>query len=207
MIGRLKGLVDEFGDDHLIVDVGGVGYKVFATSRTLGSLPPNGGPIALHIETHVREDHIHLYGFPTAEEQRWFCLLTSVQGVGNRVAMALLGALSPIDILQALAAQDRASLTRAEGVGPKLAARILTELKDKAGDILLETGQPGTGAGSEKMRTHVLDPVTDDAISALVNLGYGRSAAFAAVAEVTRRIHGEKQLDVLIPAALKELAR
>ena len=205
MIGRLKGLVDEFGDDYLIVDVGGVGYKVFATRRTLDSLPPNGAPIALHIETHVREDHIHLYGFPTAEERRWFCLLTSVQGVGNRVAMALLGVLSPIDILQALAAQDRTSLTRAEGVGPKLAARILSELKDKAGDILLGAGQPGTG--TEQMRTQVLDPVADDAISALVNLGYGRSAAFAAVAEVTRRIHGERQLDVLIPAALKELAR
>lgn len=202
MIGRLKGLVDEVGDDYLVVDVGGVGYQVFATRRMLADLPPGGGPIALHIETHVREDHIHLYGFPSAEERRWFRLLTSVQGVGNRVAMAMLGVLSPNDILHALAAQDRTPLTRAEGVGPKLAARILSELKDKAGDLQL-----GAGTSSDSVPIHRLDPVTDDAISALVNLGYGRSAAFAAVAEVMRRIHGEKQLDVLIPAALKELAR
>ncbi len=199
MIGRLKGLVDEVGGDHLIVDVGGVGYQVFATRRTLGSLPAGGEPIALHIETHVREDHIHLYGFPSAEERSWFRLLTSVQGVGSRVGMAILGVMSPGDILHALAAQDRTSLTRADGVGPKLAARILSELKDKAGDIQL-----GTGTAPDPIPA---DPVSDDAISALVNLGYGRSAAFAAVAEVARRIHGEKQLDVLIPAALKELAR
>ena len=205
MIGRLKGLVDEVGGDHMIIDVGGVGYKVFASRRTLGGLPPVGAPIALHIETHVREDHIHLYGFPLAEERHWFRLLTSVQGVGSRVAMAILGVLSPSDILHALAAQDRAPLTRADGVGPKLAVRILSELKDKAGEIRL--GPPSAGDAAERSSTPALDSVTDDAISALVNLGYGRSTAFAAVADVARRIHGEKQLDVLIPAALKELAR
>ncbi len=202
MIGRLKGHVDETGDDYLIVDVGGVGYQVFATRRTLGALPSRGEAIALHIETHVREDHIHLYGFPTSEERRWFRLLTGVQGVGSRVAMGILGVLSPSDIVHALAAQDRAALTRADGVGPKLAVRILTELKDKAGSISL-----GPSAAAEVYPAAGREQVTDDAISALVNLGYGRADAFAAVAEAARRIHGDKQLDVLIPAALKELAR
>ncbi len=203
MIGRLKGLVDEVGSDYLIVDVGGVGYQVFATTRTLSALPSSGEAVALFIETHVREDHIHLYGFPTVDERRWFRLLTGVQGVGSRVGLAILSVLSPDDIVDALASQDRAALTRAEGVGPKLATRIITELKDKAGEFQLGKSAALESAAAD----HGIDPITDDAISALVNLGYGRSAAFAAVAEVTRRIHGEKQLDVLIPAALKELSR
>ncbi len=202
MIGRLKGIVDEVAGDHLIVDVGGVGYNVFATSRTLGALPTSGEFIALHIETHVREDHIHLYGFPTTDERRWFRLLLSVQGVGSRVAMAILGVLSPADIVAALVTQDKSAFARADGVGPKLAARIVTELKDKAGDLAL-----GPAAATGDAATVPMDSVTDDAISALVNLGYARSAAFAAVAAVTRRIHGDKQLDALIPAALKELTR
>ena len=202
MIGRLKGIVDEVGSDYLIVDVGGVGYQVFASSRTLNALPSSGEAIALHIETHVREDHFHLYGFPTADERRWFRLLTSVQGVGSRVGLAILGVLSPGDVVAALVAQDRSAFARADGVGPKLAARIVTELKDKAGDLAL-----GGGATVTNGEVGSIDPVTDDAISALVNLGYARSAAFAAVATVTRRIHGNKQLDVLIPAALKELTR
>ena len=181
MIGKLNGLVDEVANDHLIVDVNGVGYQVFATRRTLAGLPRRGAPIALHIETHMREDHIHLYGFPTADERRWYRLLTGVQGVGSRVALAILSALAPDALLHALAAQDRAALTRADGVGPKLALRILTELKDKVGDISLGRAAPVDGPAVEGP-----DGMTTDAISALVNLGYGRSDAFVALRELAR---------------------
>ena len=135
MIGSLTGLVDHAGKDEAVIDVGGVGYLVFASARTLDALPPAGSSVRLMIETHVREDHIHLYGFADRQERDWFRLLTTVQGVGARVALALLSVLTPDALATAIAAQDRAAIAQAEGIGPKLAARILNELKDKAGVI------------------------------------------------------------------------
>ncbi len=147
MIARLKGIVEELGDDWLIVDVSGVGYHVFASSRTLGSMVV-GDAVTVVIETHVREDHIHLYGFADTTERDWFKLLTTVQGVGAKVGLGIQSALSPDEISQAIAAQDKATITRAPGVGPKLAARIVSELKDKVGAIALNQ----TLAASEAMR-------------------------------------------------------
>lgn len=210
MIAKLKGLVDSIGEGHAVIDVGGVGYLVFCASRTLSTLPPIGEAVSLSIETHVREDHIHLYGFTSELEKNAFLLVTKVQGVGTKVALAILSVLSPEQIAQAVAAQDKAPFNRASGVGPKLAARIVTELKDKVGGISLAPVLPGKpGKPSKGAKTTADDPaasVVDDAVSALVNLGYGRADAFGAVSRV---IHAEGEtlpLDTLIPAALKELA-
>src|SRR5499427_6189036 len=131
MIAKLAGLVDQVASDSAVIDVGGVGYLAFCSTRTIGNLPPAGAPVTLLIETHVREDHIHLYGFVDAVERDWFRRLTTVQGVGARLALAILSAVAPEDLALALLAQDKAALTRAEGVGPKLAARIVNELRDK----------------------------------------------------------------------------
>ena len=140
MIAKLSGVVDQAGADWAIIDVGGVGYLVFAASRTLARLPPPGQPASLLIETHVREDHIHLYGFADAASRDWFRLLITVQGVGARVALAVQSALDADELLRAVASQDKASLTRASGVGPKLAGRIVAELKDKVGALSLAAG-------------------------------------------------------------------
>jgi len=137
MIGKLSGLVDSAGADWAIVDVSGVGYVVHCSGRGFAALPGQGEPVSLWIETHVREDHIHLYGFPEAAERDWFRLLSTVQGVGARVALAILSVLAPDDLIQAIAAQDQRAVARANGVGPKLAGRIVTELKDKAGQFAL----------------------------------------------------------------------
>ena len=137
MISKLTGKIDSFADNHLILDVQGVGYQIFASARTLSRIGQVGDGASLLIDTHVREDHIHLYGFADAAEQRWFRLLTSVQGVGAKVGMAILGACPPDKLALAIASQDKALLTQADGVGPKLAVRILTELKDKAAKISL----------------------------------------------------------------------
>src|SRR5579883_2599375 len=131
MIGSLSGIVDQATADSAVVEVGGVGYLVFASSRTLARLPARGKPLKLLIETHVREDHIHLYGFADEAERGWFRLLTTVQGVGARLALAILGVLAPEALATAIMAQDKAALARADGVGPKLAQRIANELKDK----------------------------------------------------------------------------
>jgi Holliday junction DNA helicase RuvA len=133
MIARLSGVLDQIGGDGVVVDVGGVGYLVFCSGRTIGRLPPAGGAVRLLVETHVREDHIHLYGFADAAERDGFRLLTTVQGVGARLALAILSAVAPDQLVLAVAAQDRAALTRADGVGPKLAQRIVNELRDKIG--------------------------------------------------------------------------
>src|SRR5271154_6781063 len=135
MIGKLRGLIDTIDDDSVIVDAGGVGYLVFCSSRTLAALPPVGEAAQLIIETHVREDHIHLYGFPDAVERDWFRLLMTVQGVGVRMALAILSVFAPAQLAQAIAARDDKSLTRVSGVGNKLAERLTTELKDKAGKL------------------------------------------------------------------------
>lgn len=205
MIGKLTGTVDSLGEDWVLVDVRGVGYVVFCSRRTLAALPEPDAPISLLIETHVREDHIHLYGFNDTAERDWFRLLGTVQGVGARMALAILSVLSPGQLVQAIAAQDRAALSRASGVGPKLAGRIIAELKEAAGRIALGEAArvspgatPGAAAGAE--------PVSEDAVSALVNLGYGRSEAFGAIAQATQALGGDASLDAVIKAGLRELA-
>ncbi len=200
MIAKLTGLVDSSGAGWAVVDVSGVGYLVHCSGRTLAALPGQGEPVSLLIETHVREDHIHLYGFPEAAERDWFRLLSTVQGVGARMAMAILSALAPGDLIQAIAAQDKPALTRANGVGPKLAVRIVTELKDKAGQFALgpAAALAGPAAG--------VPPLSEDAISALVNLGYQRGEAFGAVAQATRELGAEAPLEAVIKAGLMELS-
>ena len=201
MIAKLKGLLDSTGEEWAVVDVGGVGYLVFCSGRTLARMPRSGSPIELTVETHVREDHIHLYGFPDEAERDWFRLLTTVQGVGAKVAMAILGVMGPDELLQAIAAGDRASLTRASGVGPKLASRVVAELKDKVGGIALGGGavtQMVALAGSSR---------AGDAVSALVNLGYRRVEAFGAVATVARDLGTDAPVESLIRAGLRELSR
>jgi len=203
MIGKLTGLVDSSGDDWALVDVSGVGYQVFSSRRTLGRLPARGDPVSLLIETHVREDHIHLYGFIDQSERDWFRLLGTVQGVGAKMALAILSALSPEELIQAIAAQDKTLLTRASGVGPKLAGRIVAELRDKVGNLAL--GPAAVVRGLNDVAKGVAG-MADDAVSALVNLGYGRSEAFGAVAQASQRLGAEASLEALLKAGLKELS-
>jgi Holliday junction DNA helicase RuvA len=199
VIARLRGILDSTGEDWAILDVGGVGYLVYCSARTLARLPEPGAAVTLEIETHVREDHIHLYGFSGPSERAWFRLLTTVQGVGARVAMAVQGVLGPDELAQAVAMGDRASLTRAPGVGPKLAQRIIAELKDKVDAIAVQpipvrlAAMNGDHAG--------------DAVSALVNLGYRRPEAVGAVSAAVRSLGAEAAVEALIKAGLKELAR
>lgn len=205
MIAKLTGVLDSVGEDWVVLDVSGVGYLVYCSARTLAGLPAPGQTLSLLIETHVREDHIHLYGFSGADERDWYRLLATVQGVGARMALAILSVLSPEQLAQAIAAQDRAALTRASGVGPKLAGRILAELKDKAGGIVLGPAARSAGDGA-RAGWPGPSPVAEDAISVLVNLGYGRSEAFGAVAQATRALGPEAPLDAVIKAGLRELA-
>lgn len=199
MIAMLAGMVEQATGDGVVVDVNGVGYLVFASARTLARVPARGQPLKLLIETHVREDHIHLYGFADEAERGWFRLLTTVQGVGAKLALALLGVLSPDALATAVMAQDKATLTRADGVGPKLAQRIALELKDKVGGIMLGPAAAGAVAAPK-------GPAAD-AVSALVNLGYSRSDAFSAVNEAAKQLGDAAKIDALIRAGLKELAR
>jgi holliday junction DNA helicase RuvA len=203
MIAKLTGILDHIGPEGAIIDVGGVGYLVFSSTRTLGQLPPPSGATCLLIETHVREDHIHLYGFIDTAERDWFRLLTTVQGVGAKVALAILSAVPPDDLTLAIVAQDKAMLARAEGVGPKLAARIVNELRDKVGGLALAA----TNATSPAPQAANDPGATGDAVSALVNLGYRRAEAFGAVAAASRRLGGEAKVDALIRAGLQELAQ
>jgi len=205
MIARLRGLVDSAGADHAVIDCNGVGYLVFCSRRTLGLL---GGPreaVALHIETHVREDHIHLYGFADTAERDWFRILTTVQGVGAKVGLAILSVLSPDQVATAIAAGDKAMLARAEGVGPKLAGRIASELKDKVGGIVLGPAVVALHTGGASTAPAAAGAAAD-AVSALVNLGYGRAEAFAAVARAGGKLGPEATVSAIIPAALRELA-
>ncbi len=205
MIAKLTGRLDTVGEDRAIVDVSGVGYLVFCSARTLANLPGAGDPVVLLIETHVREDHIHLYGFADSAERDWFRLLSTVQGVGARMALAILSALPPAELVRAIAAQDKATLTRPNGVGPKLAARIVTELKDKAGQIFLGPAVALPGGRAADAEAQIPIPY-DDAISALVNLGYQRAEVFGAVAGVTRELGADAPLEDVIKAGLRELA-
>jgi len=202
VIGKLTGVLETRGEDWALVDVRGVGYLVFCSARTLERAGRQGDGVSLLIETHVREDHIHLYGFADPAERDWFRLLSTVQGVGARMALAVLSALSPGDLIRAIAAQDKAALTRANGVGNKLAARIVTELKDKAGRLALG---PGAAAGAGAASTG-LEASAEDALSALVNLGYGRSEALGAVVEASRRLGSQAPLAALIKEGLRELS-
>ena len=202
MIAKLKGVVDSVDTDSAIVDVGGVGYLVSASARTLRDLVA-GAEVTVLVETIVREDAIALYGFLETAERDWFRILTTVQGVGARVALSILSTLSPDEIARAIAAQDRATLSRPAGVGPKLAARLATELKDKA----VAFGAAPSGKGVEAPATPPAGSINEDAVSALVNLGYKRVEAFGAVARVSQRLGAEARLDAVIRAGLQELAR
>jgi Holliday junction DNA helicase RuvA len=199
VIAQLTGRIDHLAEGSCIVDVNGVGYLVHASTRTLAALPTPPAAARLLIETHVREDAIVLYGFAEAAERDWFRLLTTVQGVGAKVALSVLSSLSPRDLVSVIATGDRASLMRAPGVGAKLAVRLLTELRDKVG---MMPSSPGI----------VLAPprppgMADDALSALVNLGYRRPEAQPVVARVIERLGEGAALDTVIRDALRELAQ
>ena len=200
MIAKLTGLLDSVGDGWLVVETGGVGYLVRCSARTLREVGAPGGSISLLIDTHVREDHIHLYGFSLPEERTWFRLLQTVQGVGARMALGVLDALSTDELVDAILAQDAAMLTRANGVGPKLAKRLAAELKDRIGDIA-----PAPLAGVAAAAT--ADDPAGDAVSALVNLGYRRVEAFAAVSRARQSLGAAVEVGALIRESLKELAR
>lgn len=202
MIGKLKGIVDAMEEEALILDVNGVGYLVSASPRTLRALPVVGEPVQLLIETHVREDAIRLYGFLTAGERDWFRLLQSVQGVGAKVALGILGALSAEALSAAIARQDKTMMARAPGVGPKLAARLVLELKDKAPAV---AGLVHAEAGLE--RAPKLAKSAEDAVLALVGLGYAQSQAAVAVARIATQLGPSTEAAALIRAGLKELAQ
>jgi len=205
MIGKLKGIIDSYGEDTVILDVQGVGYLVHCSTRTLQALPATGEAAVLSIETHVREDMIRLYGFQNDLEREWFRLLQTVQGVGAKVALAVLGTLKPADLATAIAMRDKAAVARTPGVGPKVAERIVTELKDKAPNYTALDPAVARLAGSVDDDT-APRPIAD-AVSALVNLGYGQPQAAAAIAATSREAGEGAETKVLIRLGLKELSK
>lgn len=212
MIGKLRGLVDEIEDDSVLLDVGGVGYHVFCSQRTLSALPAPGEMAQLVTEMIVREDAHQLYGFPDKTERDWFRLLTTVQRVGNKVALQIMSAYTPEQLAHAILAKDTTAFSRIKGIGAGLAERIVTELKDKATKLPASGfGHQASGFGEKKKNAEArsLKPetsYTDDAISALVNLGYSRSEAYGAALKASQNaIKGG--LDELIKLSLKELVR
>ena len=202
MIGRLRGTLDTLDEDRAVIDVGGVGYLVACPTRTLAALPRPGAAVDLLIETQVRAESITLYGFGTAAERSWFRLLQTVQGVGARVALAILSALGPEELTRAVVAQDKAALGRASGVGPRLAGRIASELRDRLTELPATIGAPAAGPVAT-----ALGCPADEAVSALIHLGYGRSEAHAAVAKAATALGDAAALETLIRAGLQELAR
>jgi Holliday junction DNA helicase RuvA len=200
MIARLSGVVGELGEDFAIIDVGGVGYLVFCSARTLSRMPAVGDSVRIEIDTHVREDHIHLYGFIDDTERAWFRLLTTVQGVGARVGLAILSVLSADELVQAVAAQDKSVVARANGVGPKLAGRIVTELRDKVDGVVL--GSVGLGKAEISANADA-----EEAISALVNLGYSRGDAFNVIAKAGKQLGQKASLESLIRFGLTEMSQ
>lgn len=205
MIGKLRGIVDSVGEDWVILDVGGVGYHVTCSSRTLAALPKAGSEVTLAIETYVREDQIRLFGFGTPLEREWFRLLQTVQGVGAKVALGVLGVLRASDLANAIALQDKAAIARAPGVGPKVAARIVLDLKDKApafADV-----DPGHVRLVEAVADKTAPGAAADAVSALVNLGYSQPQASGAVSAALAKVDGEPTTQALIRLGLKELSR
>ncbi|MFN7113500.1 MAG: Holliday junction branch migration protein RuvA [Alphaproteobacteria bacterium] len=216
MIAKLTGIIDSVGLNYVIVDVNGVGYLVYASSRTLSRIgSARGTPVSLLIETIVREDQITLYGFADAAEKDWFQILCTVQGVGAKVAQVILGTVQVEQLPLVIAAQDKAALRRADGVGDKLALRIVTELKEKAGKMALgaaaqqKAGKAQAATGTKTSSATAIDvpqTVSNDAVSALINLGYGRAEAFGAVANVIRDKGDAIALGDLIRESLKELS-
>ncbi|MBP2291910.1 Holliday junction branch migration protein RuvA [Azospirillum rugosum] len=210
MIAKLTGVVDSVGTDWVVVDVNGVGYQAACSNRTLSRMAA-GERVALVVETFIREDRITLYGFADAAERDWFRMLTTIQGVGSRLALSILGVLDPDQLTRAIASQDKTALTRADGVGPKVAARIINELKDKVGNLALgasaatapaggKAAPAGAGASPDNI-------IMADAVSALVNLGYGRSEAFGAVVAAGRKLGDAANVSELIRHGLKELSQ
>jgi holliday junction DNA helicase RuvA len=199
VIAKLRGVVDSVGEGRAVVDVGGVGYLLNCSERTLGRLPAAGEAVELLVETQMREDQINLYGFVEAAEREWFRILQSVQGVGSRSALAVLSILPPAQLARAIAAQDRAAIARATGVGPRLAGRIVSELRERvskmpvAAEVALTAATVPSGAA-------------EDAVSALANLGYRRAEALGAVARALQELGPEASVDALIRAGLAELA-
>jgi holliday junction DNA helicase RuvA len=208
MIGKLRGAVDAVGAEHAVIDVGGVGYEVACSSRTLAALPPAGESVTLSIDTHVRQDAIRLYGFLTETERGWFRLLQSVQGVGSKVALSILSTLDTAQLAQAIALQDRAMVARAPGVGPKVALRIVNELKDKAPPASISASglAPAAVAPAGTGPAGGASPVAE-ALSALLNLGYAQAQANAAVSAALQKAGDPPRTETLIRLALKELAR
>ena len=205
MIGKLKGLIDSYGEDYVILDVQGVGYQVHCASRTLQALPQAGEAAVLSIETYVREDQIKLFGFRSDMEREWFRLLQTVQGVGAKVALAVLSTLPPADLANAIALRDKAAISRTPGVGAKVAERIVAELKDKAPAFASVDPVIAQLVGAVDDRS-APRPVSD-AISALVNLGYGPPQASAAIAAASRSAGEGAETAMLIRLGLKELAK
>jgi Holliday junction DNA helicase RuvA len=205
MIGKLRGVVDSYGDDWVIVDVGGVGYQVYCPSRTLQALPQPGEPVTLSIETYVREDMIRLYGFASDTEREWFRLLQTVQSVGAKVALAVLGIMKPGDLATAIALQDKAAISRAPGVGRKVAERIVAELRDKA--PAFSSADPALIHLQADLAENRAPQPVGEAVSALVNLGYPQLQASAAVAAASRSAGEGATTEQLIRLGLKELAR
>jgi len=206
MIGKLKGTVDEIAEDYCVVDVHGVGYVAYCSARTLAALAGPGEAVVLFIETYVREDMIRLYGFQTALEREWFRLLqNNVQGVGAKVALAVLSTLAPADLANAIALRDIAMVSRAPGVGRKVAERIVTELKNKAPAYAGEA--TGTIGLKQELGEGVAPAPIADAVSALINLGYSRDIAANAVSAALKTAGEDADSSKLIRLGLKELAR
>ena len=204
MIGKLKGTVDSIGEDWVLVDVHGVCYQVHCSTRTMGGLPSIGEAVVLAIETHVRETEIKLFGFTAALERDWFRLLQNVQGVGAKVALAILGTLTPGDLASAIALQDKAMVARSPGVGPKVAQRIVTELKDKG--PALSGDATGTIGLQQELGAGVATTAVQDAVSALTNLGYSSKQASAAVSAALQDAGEYAESSVLIRLGLRELS-
>jgi Holliday junction DNA helicase RuvA len=205
MIGKLRGVIDSYGEDFVVIDVHGVGYVVHCSARTLQALPAQGEGVTISIETHVREDQIRLFGFLSDVEREWFRLLQTVQGVGTRVALSVLSTLKPADLASAIAMRDKAAVARTPGVGPKVAERIVTELKDKAPAYAdLDPAVVRLSGAVDDRRAP--QPIAD-AVSALVNLGYGQPQAAAAIAAASREAGEGADTARLIRLGLKELAK
>ncbi|EDQ34377.1 Holliday junction DNA helicase, RuvA subunit [Hoeflea phototrophica DFL-43] len=205
MIGKLKGTIEEIDEDHVLIDVHGVCYVAFCSSRTLSRLGSAGEAAVLFIETYVREDQLKLFGFETALEREWFRLLQSVQGVGAKVALAVLSTLTTSELANAIALQDKAMVARAPGIGPKVAQRIVAELKNKAPAL---SGDAGSTMGlKQELGEGVASAPIADAVSALCNLGYSRDQAANAVAAAMKTAGEDADSAKLIRLGLKELAR
>ncbi len=201
MIGKLKGLVDDTGLDWAIIDVNGVGYEVQCSPGTLAALPAKGEAVELHIETHVRETEFRLFAFTSKMEREWFRLLQTVQGVGAKVALAVLGTMSPHDLANAIAMRDKTAITKTPGVGPKVAQRLLIELKDKVPSLGPIEGQPAAAGGGP-----VEGLAAADAVSALTNLGYAPAQASDAISTAMREAGDKATAQELIRLGLKALA-